>query len=201
MLNFESVFYHLNSEECAEGTFCRNPSPNTHILPFCKTVDGNWRNCKITRCDSAWGKYLGNRGFDVTGGHGSLKYWTDLENIRTSDLDTFSYRASNSKIHVGKYHNGQNGYWGEMEENTKYYNAKVRTNFIAPFDGVYRFLWTVDDHLQVQSNFDLQTGSYNQFASIHKACGVFELGCADAGFVDFMYNKARLSAKNHKKDL
>ena len=142
-----------------------------------KDTLGSWRSCRILRCDQVWGKYKGNRGLAV---RAALKQWyagTELELIRNMAMHHYNYIAPNAKIHVGKYHNGDHGYWGAQEGMTETWAAKVRTNFVAPYDGVYRFLMTVDDELRAQTGFDAETGEYQELGRITAHCGIFNLGC------------------------
>ena len=162
---------------CIEGTFCRNPSPNTHIRPYCKDTEQNWRSCRLLRCDQVWGKYKGNRGLDVRMALNTYAQSTNLEIIRNAELALYHYTAPNSKIHAGKYHNGNHGYWGGHETMTDVVAAKVRTNFIAPYDGVYKFIFMVDDSQRGQTGFDSETGSYTQMSRIDHHCGLFDNNC------------------------
>ena len=40
-----------NGNACESGTFCRNPTPTTHKVPYCKEETGSHVDCDIIRCD------------------------------------------------------------------------------------------------------------------------------------------------------
>lgn len=54
-----------DGKPCVNGTFCRNPNPADHTIPYCQDEEGAWADCQIYRCDEKWGKYAGNRGAKV----------------------------------------------------------------------------------------------------------------------------------------
>ena len=48
-----------NGNACEAGTFCRNPTPTTHKVPYCKEETGSYVDCDIIRCDELYGKFAG----------------------------------------------------------------------------------------------------------------------------------------------
>lgn len=167
-----------HDDVCAAGTFCRNPSPNSHKRPYCLTEQGHWRSCKIVRCDEVWGKYLGNRGFRMSAAPKRWIHAHDLEySVSSAIFATVQWTNLDAHMHLGKYANGNNGYWNAYEDRTKDYTGRGRTTFVAPYDGVFKFIWRQDDYLRVLSDHDDETGEFELQAWGNANCGMFDKYC------------------------
>ena len=52
-----------NGYPCVDDTFCRNPTPDVHLKPYCNSTQ-NYENvyCEITMCHNRFGPFVGSRG-------------------------------------------------------------------------------------------------------------------------------------------
>jgi len=170
-----------NGNYCQNGTFCRNDDPENVSRPRCKINPPeeayNWEYCTIVLCDEVWGKYIGNRGAS-----GSI-----LRQDIGMDLTPVRFRPGlisprdNIVTYTGEFSPGKHA------NTLNYYSVKLRTNFMAPFDGTFVFFAGVDDRLRLFSDFDSPNGGYTKEFEISSWCDSTTVPCK-AGAVSKRYN-------------
>lgn len=160
---------------CQDGSFCLNADGQAAV-PRCKvnvaTEPDNWENCNVVKCDEKWGKYTGNRGAQVQIIRKDLVNNLTPDQFKTAAIpERDQWINLNGEISPGKHE----GYFdtNRLEK----YSTKVRTNFIAPYDGVFSFFAGVDDRLRVTSDFDSTTGGYSKAITLTSWCRATESIC------------------------
>ena len=132
---------------CIDGTFCRNPTPETHMRPYCNTtssMDDHALYCNIITCDQKLGQFVGSRGVQADFGMdiGYQGEWSANEwHLQPS------YRYDASRRHIRDNTLLQSGntfsYAGPYTEEN--YTGRQRFYFIAPRAGRYRFFINSDE--------------------------------------------------------
>ena len=177
---------------CMAGTFCRNPSPGDHVIPYCQDEEGSWADCEIFRCDEKWGKYGGNRGAQVQFDRAAERSWDNLHKQDAARLYGNDWVNLDGRISQGKYQ----GFYADNVAD--HYNLKARNYFVAPFDGDFSFQISGDDAHMLAGNFNDQDGSYERLAGYQSWCspnGIY--GC------NYQYDMSRrfTMAKGEKMQL
>ena len=114
---------------------CRNPDGAFNV-PKCPEIEtGNQMDCAIARCEKAFGNFF-------TGSRGLL---TDFRKRGSTDYIAISEQYTGLHVSDSTFVQKGNSVWLTGRYNYDQYSARERFIFIAPQDGAYRFLVTVDD--------------------------------------------------------
>ena len=145
---------------CEDGTFCRNPTPENDRYPYCiNKVDGKKFYCRIALCGEHQPKYLGNRGVQMEIVEwGGWMYWWDIYQM------TPGYFWNPLQKWTQPFFYGSSGkdymFYGQ-KSGGDYLKIRGRTNFVAPMDGIYSFTILSDDHSELKSGVNPETGAYD----------------------------------------
>ena len=147
---------------CAVGTFCRNPTPEVHKMPYCHNGDQNRYCDRITHCSDRMGPFAGHRGTRVQFGGKRNDHPQDFWKQHASSIYSWDTHELLTAFYAKENRYPLSARWmGPESEN---YIGRQRFYFVAPKTGKYKLLMTCDNYGVVWRMYS--TGHRSRYISL-----------------------------------